>query len=96
MLRAEMQHSDKALTIRLEGRLAGDDAEHVRILLTRIAMERELVVDLREVTFIDPAGEAMLSFFGRLGAKFVAEDVYTWDVCKRLNLPLARNGKGKI
>lgn len=96
MLRAEMQNSDKALTVRLAGRFAGDDAEHVRVLVTRHNIEAPLVVDLTEVTFIDPVGEATLSFFGRLGAKFIAEDVYLLDVCKRLNLPVTRNGKGKL
>jgi len=96
MLRVEMQISDKALIVRLEGRLTGDDAEHVRVLVTRGNAEKALIVDLREVTYIDPAGEAALTFFSRLGAKFIAEDVYVVDVCKRLNLPLARNGKGKV
>ncbi len=96
MLRAEMQDSDKALTVRLVGRFAGDDAEHVRVLVTRHNIEAPLVVDVTEVTFIDPVGEATLSFFGRLGAKFIAEDVYLLDICKRLNLPLIRNGKGKL
>ena len=96
MLRAEIQDSEKALVIRLEGRFAGDDAEHVRMLVTRCNTERGLVMDLTEVTFIDSVGEATLSFFSRLGAKFVAEDVYTLDVCERLHLPLARNGKGKV
>jgi anti-anti-sigma factor len=93
MIRAEMQDSEKALIVRLEGRFAGDDAEHVRMLVTRRNIEGQLVVDLTEVTFIDSVGEATLSFFSRLGAKFVAEDAYVLDVCKRLFLPLARNGK---
>ncbi len=96
MLRAEMQHSAKVLVLRLEGRFAGDDAEHVRVLVTRHNIETPLVVDLTEVTFIDPVGEATLSFFSRLGGKFIAEDVYTLEVCERLHLPLARNGKGKV
>ncbi len=96
MLRTEIHDSDKALMVRLEGRFAADDAEHVRMLVTRCNIERKLVVDLREVTFIDSAGEAALSFFGRLGAKFVAEDAYTLNVCERLHLPLARNGRGKV
>lgn len=96
MLRTEMQHSDKALIVRLEGRFAADDAEHVRMLVTRCNLERKLVMDLTEVTFIDSVGEAALSFFSRLGAKFVAEDAYTLNVCERLHLPLARNGKGKV
>ncbi len=96
MLRTEMQHSDKALMVRLEGRLAADYAEHVRMLVTRCNGERKLVVDLREVTFIDSAGEAVLSFFSRLGARFIADDAYTLNVCERLHLPLARNGRGKV
>ncbi len=96
MLRTQMQTSNKVLTVRLEGRFASDDAEQVRMLVTRCGIESKLVVDLTEVTFIDPVGEATLSFFGRLGAKFIAEDVFTADVCKRLSLPLARNGKEKV
>jgi hypothetical protein len=94
MIRAEMQDSEKALIVRLEGRFAGDDAEHVRMLVTRRNIEGQLVVDLTEVTFIDSVGETALSFFSRLGAKFVAEDANMLDVCKRLNLPLlSRNRK---
>jgi hypothetical protein len=52
-----------------------------------------LVVDLTDVTFIDSAGEAVLSFFSRLGAKFVALDAYMLDVCERLHLALARTPK---
>ena len=95
MLRAEMQDSAKALIIKLQGRFTGEDAEHVRMLVTHRNIERGLVVDLTEVTFIDSAGEATLLFFSRLGAKFVAEDAYMLDMCKRFDLPLARNRKGK-
>ena len=65
------------------------------MLVTRCNIETRLIVDLTGVTFIDSVGEATLSFFRRLGAKFVAEDAYVLDVCKRLHLPLARNGKLK-
>jgi ABC-type transporter Mla MlaB component len=95
MLRAEMQDSEKGLLVRLEGRFAGDDAEHLRMLVTRRNIEGQLVVDLTQITFIDSVGEATLSFFSRLGAKFVAEDVYMLGVCQQLHLPLARNGKWK-
>ena len=81
--------------VRLEGRFAGDDAEHLRMQVMQRDIEGQLVVDLTQVTFIDSAGEAALWFFSRLGAKFVAEDAYVLDVCKRLYLPLARNGKWK-
>ena len=90
-----MQCSAKALTVRLEGRLTDGDAEHVRMLVTRCNIERGLVVDLTEVTFIDAGGEETLSFCNRLGAKFVAADAYVLGVCERLHLPLARNRKPK-
>jgi anti-anti-sigma regulatory factor len=93
MLRVEMQDSAKALIVRLEGRLTGEGAEHVRMLAIRCNIERGLVVDLTEVTFVDSIGEAALAFFSRLGAKFIAEDAYMSDVCERLALPLARNRK---
>ena len=90
-----MKETDKGLIIRLEGRFAGEDAEHVRMLVTHRNIEERLLVDLTGVTFIDSVGEVALSFFSRLGAKFIAQDVYLLDVCKRLNLPLARNSKRK-
>jgi hypothetical protein len=95
MLRAEIQDSDKGLVIKLEGRFSGEDAEHVRVLVTHGHIENRLLVDLAGVTFIDSVGEEALLFFSRLGAKFIAQDVYLLDVCKRLNLPLARNCKRK-
>jgi len=95
MLRAEMHDSAKGLIVTLEGRFTGDGAEHIRMLVTRCNIERGLVVDLTDVTFMDSVGEAMLSFFSRLGAKFVAEDAYVLDACERLHLPLARNRKWK-
>ena len=88
-----MKDSGKRLVVRLAGRFAGDDVEHVRLQVTRCNIERELVVDLTDVTFIDSVGEAALSFFSQLGAKFVAKDVYTLGVCHQLHLPLARNVK---
>ena len=96
MLRAEIQDSDKGLVIRLEGRFAREDAEHVRMLVTHRHIEKRLVVDLTEVTFIDSVGEATLLFLSRLGAKFIAQDVYLLDVCKRLRLPLVRNGRKAV
>jgi len=77
MLSAEIQHSAKALIVKLEGGCTGDDAECVR--------------RLTEVTFGDSVGEEILSSFSRLGAKLLAEEAYVLDMCERLdprdNLP---------
>lgn len=71
MRSAEMQHSAKALIVGLGGGCTCDEAECVRMLT--------------EVTFGDPVGEAHPSFFSTLGAKFLAEEAYVMDVCKRLD-----------
>jgi hypothetical protein len=92
MLRVEIRSSPDTWHIVLEGRLTGDDAEHVRTLTTRCPVGAKLIVDLSEVVFIDNVGEQVLSFLGRLGALFVATNSYTLDVCERLNLSAAPNG----
>src|SRR5262245_4932328 len=88
MLRVQLHDS----LLKLEGRLTGEAAEHVRALMTCTYMEPRMVVDVTEVTFVDSAGEAVLSLLGRLGAEFVAETAYASDVCERLELPISQNG----
>jgi len=92
MLRVEIDYSANSLTLKLEGRFTGDDAENTRTLITRCRDGMRLVLDLTDVTFIDSAGEEVLSFFGRFGAEFAASTSYTLDVCERLHLRLARDG----
>ena len=92
MLRFEIRNSGETWHIILEGRLTGEDAEHVRTKITRCPVSIKLIVDLTEIVFIDNAGEQVLSFLGRLGAVFVAPNSYTLDMCERLNLSVAPNG----
>ena len=96
MLRVEICDSAKTLILRLEGRFAGDDAEHARTLTARLAARGRLLVDLTEVVFIDAAGEEVMSFLGELGAEFVAPNSYLLDVCERLNLRVAPNGSSHL
>jgi len=92
MLRVEVRDSAETLTVRLEGRFAGDDAEHTRTMAARFAARGKLFVDLTEVVFIDAAGEEVLSFLGLFGAEFVAPNSYVLDVCERLKLRVAPSG----
>jgi hypothetical protein len=92
MLRVEIHESANSVSLKLEGRFTGDDAENTRMLIRRCREGMRLVVDLTDVTFIDSAGEKVLSFFGRFGAEFAASTSYTLDVCERLHLRLARDG----
>ena len=92
MLRFEIRNSGETWHIMLEGRLTGDDAEHVRTQITRCPVSVKLIVDLTEVVFIDNVGEQVLSFLARLGAVFVAPNSYMLDMCERLNLFVSPNG----
>ena len=92
MLRVEISDSAETLILKLEGRFAGDDAEHTRTLAARFAARGKLLVDLTEVVFIDTTGEEVLSFLEQFGAEFVAPNSYVFDVCERLNLRVAPNG----
>ena len=93
MLRVEIHDSADSLSLKLEGRFTGVDAENTRTLITRCREGMRLVVDLTDVTFIDSVGEEALSFFGRFGTEFVAQTSYTLDICERLHLrPCSRCG----
>ena len=92
MLRVRIEDCPNGLTLKLEGRFTGDDAENTRVLITRFRYGMRFILDLTDVTFIDSLGEEVLSFFGRFGAEFVAPTSYTLDVCERLHLRLARTG----
>lgn len=89
MLRIDIRDSANALSLKLEGRFTGNDAENTRALMARCREGMRLVVDLTDVTFIDSVGEEVLSFFGRFGAEFVAQTSYTLDICERLHLRVA-------
>jgi hypothetical protein len=92
MLRVEIHDSANRLSLKLEGRFTGNDAENTRTFMARCHDGMTLIVDLTEVTFIDSVGEGVLSFFGRFGAEFVVQTSYTLDICERLHLRLARDG----
>jgi anti-anti-sigma regulatory factor len=87
MLRVGKQELDGASIFRLEGRLTREQAEHVRMLVTRCRIATRVVVDLTELMYVDAIGEDVLLLLKRLGAEFLAETSYSKDVCERLDLP---------
>ena len=91
MLRVEIHDSANTVRLKFEGRFTGDDAQNTCTLIARCFDGMTLLVDITDVTFIDSAGEEVLSFFGRFGAEFSAETSYALDVCERLHLRLARS-----
>jgi len=90
MLRVEVENSANVLSLKLQGRLVGEEAKSSRkVMMTHYRAGMELVVDLTELTFVDAAGEEMLSFFGQFGAGFIAETSYSRYICERLQLHVA-------
>jgi hypothetical protein len=88
MLRMEFHELPDGITMHMEGRFVGDFAEHARMLIARSKIPSSFVVDLSEVSFIDGIGEDVLVWFKELGVKFVADSLYSGEVCNRLQLPL--------
>ena len=98
MLRVQFHETDNYVTMKVEGRFVGRFAEEIRELVSRRKVPSALLVDLTDVSFVDDTGEEILSWFGRIGVKFLTESAYSSDVCKRLTLPLlsdARKGFSK-
>ncbi len=93
MFRVEMHDATNSIVMRLQGRFIGEYAEYARSLVAHCNGDMKLVVDLTEVTAVDSVGEDVLSFFGRLGAEFIADNIYARYVCEQLNLPAARLGR---
>jgi hypothetical protein len=92
MLRVELHDASNSIWLRVEGRFVGAFAEEARTLVLRCKLPWKLVVDLSEITFVDVGGEQVLSWLGRIGAQFVANNCYSLDICDRLHLPMKRNG----
>ena len=95
MFRAEALWLANGPTLKMEGRLVDEWAEQARCLITTDIVPQGLIVDLTEVSYVDSAGERLLSWLGSVGAEFVASGVYTIGVCERLGLSPVRRMPGR-
>jgi len=86
MFRAEFRWLANGLTLKMNGELVGDWPEQARRLITTEVVPTGLIVDLTEITYVDSAGERLLTWLGGLGAVFVAGSVYGMAVCEHLGL----------
>jgi hypothetical protein len=94
MLRVEFEDVGDTGTMRLQGRFVGPLVKDARDLVTRSKIPPQLVVNLSEVTYVDAAGEEMLSWLARIGGRFIADNCYPLHVCERLHLPMAPKPRG--
>jgi anti-anti-sigma regulatory factor len=103
MLRITVLDDPRALTFRLEGRLAGPwvrELEECWWSTLAGRRERALRLDLTGVTFIDAPGTACLAALHRQGAELLAADCLTKAVVDEITqAPLpdgaCLNGEGK-
>lgn len=72
MLKITLHHETGEPAFRLEGKLGGLWVEELRRCWASVPAGSRVVVDLREVDFVDPAGEALLAEMRRAGAKLRA------------------------
>jgi hypothetical protein len=70
----------------LEGRLAGLWAKELIRVTSQLGPGTTSVFDLENVYYVDSLGENTLLWLNRLGATFIAENVYGKDLCRRLHL----------
>lgn len=95
MLRVEFNDDGNgALRVRLFGRMVGVYAEDARNALAHRQLPPSILVDLSQLTFIDLFGEQVLVWLGRLGAGFIADNVYARSVCHRLQLRISEKPAG--
>ena len=101
MMRITVDHAPRALTFRLEGRLAGPWVRELEeCWRDALAGGRQPVlrVDLRDVTSVDAAGRACLAALHRQGAEFVAADCLTRAIVDEITcgpLPDCTGPKGE-
>jgi hypothetical protein len=70
----------------LEGKLAGLWAKEFIRVTSQLGPGTAAVFDLENVFYVDSLGEKTLLWLNRLGATFIAENVYGKDLCRRLRL----------
>jgi len=96
MLRAQLDKSCEAWTLKLEGQLVSAWAVEVKSYVSRHFVTNGLLVELSDVTYVDSTGEQLLLWLRDLHARFVAETCYARDICERLHLDLKGDADGSV
>ena len=94
MLRISFSDSSEGQRWSLCGRLAGPWVNELRACwqyARNFAPQARAVMDLREVTFVDPGGEALLAEMRGEGVEFVASGVEMKHLLEHLKTTNGRN-----
>ncbi len=90
MFRLDFEKLGTTSIVTIQGRFVGHFAADAKVLIAHRGIPPTFTVDISEVTFVDANGEETLTWLDQVGATFVAESSYAFDVCERLNLRLAK------
>lgn len=86
MLRISLPTREDSPLYVLEGKLAGLWAKELIRVTRQLGPGTTAIFDLENVIYVDSLGENTLLWLNRLGATFIAENVYGKDLCRRLHL----------
>lgn len=88
MVRVTTEDEVEMVRLKIEGRLAGNDVNHVQVHWQTIIAARErssILIDLTGVTFVDEAGKRLLAEMKRHGDKFVAGGLLTKAIIEEVS-----------
>jgi hypothetical protein len=80
----------------LEGKLSGLWVKELIRVTRLLGPGTNSVFDIEGVSFVDSLGEKALLWLNKLGAAFIAENVYGKDLCLRLHLHRTSEAKAGV
>jgi hypothetical protein len=86
MLRITLPSCEDYPVFVLEGKLSGLWVKEFIRVTRRLDPGTNSVFDIEGVSYVDSLGEKTLLWLNKLGATFIAENVYGKDLCQRLHL----------
>lgn len=96
MLRITIHDGADSFRFQLEGRLVGAwvrEVEQCWRTAASVIHDKRLVIDLRSVQFVDPAGKLLLSVMHQAGAEFIATTPLMKALISEIKEPLASSGQ---
>jgi len=96
MLRITLPSCEDHPVFVLEGKLSGLWVKELIRVTRLLGPGTNTVFDIEGVSFVDSLGEKALLWLNKLGAAFIAENVYGKDLCRRLHLRRTSEVRGCV
>src|SRR6266496_1032005 len=86
MLRITVSNDSGAITWKLEGKLSGPWVQELeRCFESTVTTPQTVVVDLRDTSFVDAAGKALLRRMHERGARLIASAPFTHAIVEEIS-----------